>query len=944
MGYSRTIFFTVFCLIPLLIQCNLPTDAGGETINERTVVVYLNEGRNLAPDTDITIGSTLNDSVIYTGLTNKKGEFVVPKLNSGLYAVFFEKQKNGKDTLVAFQNSVFISPDKHSLENDTLRNPGVIGGVIQFPEYDNTPENLRRITVHILGTIRNSNVGADGSFLLTNVAPGSQYNIKINPNRAGYTTQFLNDIVLPLDKNERILDTIYLKLDSIAPVEIKGLSYDSLNGVVQISWNPALERISYYEIFRYSINKSTDQLEHVKSYSRDTVFSDTLFSLTENEIKMDLDDTSVVKLEYRVEAVNERGERSIFYFNKEDTISVRSPWPYRSTFTSSLIDSATGQSISRPTVNRTAGFTYTIENEKHPFKKVRLLSAMDTVAIDFDSAVTVFSDTLYLNRSRPGEEYIIVEVYDSLGNRRIFCGHTTSITTSDLNYFIADFVSEPKNLIIGEPIGASGEIGYETLMLHDHDTLSVTLYLDDKQIGYKDISLNAVSPARRIPFTFDPSETESAIISSPGTYELKLIVKNSLSVFETDTSDNVQVIEIEVTDLDLKISRVVCDPQFPFDGDRIRCGAWIRNDGTSDFENNFHSKVKFEINRNEIPSGYFYNELKSGDSVLVWSSDFGGEAMIWRAKNSPFTISASLILNDDVPNRDTATTSKSLKVDVSDFNLKLENFDANLSSDMTAMHYSALVRSEGLFSKDHPNFAVDSFPLSFYIEDELDTMILISLDELLQEQRLEISVSKEICICDFDLNTINFRAVLNPDTALKEITYDDNSKNAVLLRRAFDINGNFDRLDQEGNIDGWIDTVVNGVASLRHNRNGLRTAYSRTVSIVSYGGGHAVWKHPIDITPTKTYKVSGWVLRDNIDQDSSEWPPVSIGFYGTGHILAIPETGSHDWTYFCGLITPDGLVGRYYISCNLGFDRIGSNENNASGRVSFDDIRVEYYE
>lgn len=256
---------------------------------------------------------------------------------------------------------------------------------------------------------------------------------------------------------------------------------------------------------------------------------------------------------------------------------------------------------------------------------------------------------------------------------------------------------------------------------------------------------------------------------------------------------------------------------------------------------------------------------------------------------------------------------------------------------------SAVIIRNGSVPGAYSNTKIDPIAFDFTINNSFDTTIFIALDTLLANDSIKIVFTRPIDICNYTYDELTFKADINSQKHLLETTFNDNHSTSSVYKQSIYVNGNMEN-GEEDTIFGWKAVVDSGQnVRFRWDRPGERISTSRTISISSIGITHAEWVHPVNVQRGKTYIVSGWVRGDNIDQKDTLWPSISIGFEGTGFLCPIRKTGSFGWTYFCSTIKASDVLTDFALACRLGFYSIGTQDNGASGTVTFDDIKLETY-
>ncbi len=225
-----------------------------------------------------------NDTVaVYKTVTDKNGNYSIPLLSDGSYNIIARK-----DSLVSFQDSVTISKNHKTVKSDTL---GITGSftAIAALQVNHDP---RTIVVHVLGTDVNSNVDEKGMFLLKSLARGT-YNIVLKTSLPDYSPKYAT-IKIESAKSDTLIDTIYLTYTGIPVVNGLKATYDTVRGVVAISWSKTNYRnFQDYVVFRDNYDSTIMSTKPIAALN-DTVFTDTIFK------KITTDTISKMHYKYRV--------------------------------------------------------------------------------------------------------------------------------------------------------------------------------------------------------------------------------------------------------------------------------------------------------------------------------------------------------------------------------------------------------------------------------------------------------------------------------------------------------------------------------------------------------------------------------------------------------------------------------------------------------------------
>lgn len=201
---------------------------------------------------------------LFSTRTDDRGRFQLDSLPAGEYNILGES-----DGLYSLQDSVFLSPRTDSVPSDTLDKPGSLTGIVVLQPQDDP----RSVVVQALGTNSYANVGEDGRFTLGNLGAG-RYTLRVVTTLDEYTP-----LIVPAGvragKADTLADSLVLPFTGIPVVQGLRAVYDTLSGVVTLSWHPVHYRsFSEYQIFRDRSPAFTLSETAIAS-TRDTIFRDT---------------------------------------------------------------------------------------------------------------------------------------------------------------------------------------------------------------------------------------------------------------------------------------------------------------------------------------------------------------------------------------------------------------------------------------------------------------------------------------------------------------------------------------------------------------------------------------------------------------------------------------------------------------------------------------------
>lgn len=299
------------------MQCSEKIAGTNDETITGTARLFMPGGTQAAADAEVMVYKSGDTSKIpgYIAQTDADGRYVIKDLPDGIYNILSEK-----DSLIAFQDSLYVINGKGLFNNDTLEKQGTLTGWIKVQPNDDS----RNVVVNITGTNIWSNVDKNGKFTLNRIATGNYTLVLIvyHSQMSGYVTTFY-----PVSAQGGVDDTIRTPLEVMytgIPV-ITGLTglYDSLNGVVKLSWNkPAYDRIKEYVIYRAEIIKGVETNYWRHAITNDTTFYDTITmdpSLQSQTfeyyviIKNHKLEEGAINDFYKIETVNSEHVRSLFH-------------------------------------------------------------------------------------------------------------------------------------------------------------------------------------------------------------------------------------------------------------------------------------------------------------------------------------------------------------------------------------------------------------------------------------------------------------------------------------------------------------------------------------------------------------------------------------------------------------------------------------------------------
>jgi hypothetical protein len=407
-------FFPVFCAVLILTCIKTPVQTTGSVSETDTAMIY-------NPDNTPAVGAVVRffvatDStrtVAWSSITDAKGHYSVSGLAKGTYNMLaysakglakgMPKMLTANDSLIAYQDSILVLADTVLVNPDTLEKPGSITGIIGLqPNHD-----PRTVTVQVLGTDLYSNVDANGMFTLAPVARGS-YNLRLVTTLADYTPTYVT-IQTAGQKKDTLSDTLRLLYTGIPVVTGLSATYDTVSGVVHLSWNKASYRdFQDYLIFKDPYGSVILPADPIAA-SSDTFFADTIHWLKITGIGHDTVDTNDYRFKYRVCVENNSGIRGNTY--KYVDIIAASPRKVETSFSFTTFHLAKQVATDSASVNDSLLFSVRLAN---PTRQLRSL-----VWTDIATGKTVRTVSLDSTKKTAGDS--LAYAWNSVGEKGLEC-------------------------------------------------------------------------------------------------------------------------------------------------------------------------------------------------------------------------------------------------------------------------------------------------------------------------------------------------------------------------------------------------------------------------------------------------------------------------------------------------------------------------------------------
>ena len=397
-------------LVPLfiIIGCSLDNKTTG-TVDETdtgVVAMLFNPNGTPAVGANVKIFKVADASKkpVSEVISDKNGNYSVRGLSKGTYNVYAEK-----GSLVTFQDSIIVIEGTTFIEDDTLETPINLSGIVGL-QANHDP---RTVTVQVLGTDIYSNVNEDGYFTLNRMAKGD-FSLKLSTTLDNYTATYKN---ITIDKNssDTLPDTLWLIYTGIPVVDGLTRTYDTLNGVVNLSWNATKYRdfqdyLIYHDYFD-SVKVSSTPI----AFTKDTVFQDSIFDKRKSSEKFSFSDSNDYHFKYRVIIRNNSQEKGLSY--KYVEVIAVSPVKVKTEFSVVPYHKVKGFISDSSSINDSIQFLINLPNQTRKLREIKYTelesgSIVRLVAID---SLQQLKDTLYHKWGTTGQKKIEISVKDLVG-------------------------------------------------------------------------------------------------------------------------------------------------------------------------------------------------------------------------------------------------------------------------------------------------------------------------------------------------------------------------------------------------------------------------------------------------------------------------------------------------------------------------------------------------
>ncbi len=387
-----------------LLDCTVPVAGGTDTGNAVIAGILYNPDGSRAvnaqvraipvdhnPISEIENRITAIDSTF----TNDSGAYSFDSLPEGYYNIFGEG-----DSGLSFNDSFFVSKDTANIfPDDTLGSPGTLRGVVRLQPGNDS----RTVIILMFGTkIWEAPADSIGNFSLANMAAGT-YNVRFLSTLSNYNPLDMQ-LSIKAGVDSTMPDTIRLPYTGIPVPDGLKAYYDTLNGLVNLSWNALnFSKLEGYFVYRNDTSSTIPVIISGDKALKDTFYIDTIFT--------DPLDTNNFVYKYRLKSQDTNAIMSDKYSNHVE-ISAVSPTKVRTFLTLSSYNTFNDTASINDTVKIAVNFINETRKNTNIYWYVDTSdSAVKHVDIDTVSG----TDTLEWTWDEVGTHWVYVKIQDVAG-------------------------------------------------------------------------------------------------------------------------------------------------------------------------------------------------------------------------------------------------------------------------------------------------------------------------------------------------------------------------------------------------------------------------------------------------------------------------------------------------------------------------------------------------
>ncbi len=272
--------FCIVAMTALSLHCSRQVAGGTETGHGVMVgTIFAAKGTSPASGAEVQIRRNLclADTAqaipqnIETVRTDVAGHFRFDYIDTGSYAIEASDNAGNKTLIRPVQ---MTKTDSITVVGpDTLKPTGAIKGAIFLSE----GSDPRKVLILSFGMDKMARVNADGSFLFSDLAPGT-YTLRFLPLLSSYDVKDTESISVESSDTTDI-GTVALSFNGIPLVKGLAVSPDFLKQIVVIRWNKSpLQQINGYAVYRRTADSNTVFTKINTAFVTDTVYVDSTCS------------------------------------------------------------------------------------------------------------------------------------------------------------------------------------------------------------------------------------------------------------------------------------------------------------------------------------------------------------------------------------------------------------------------------------------------------------------------------------------------------------------------------------------------------------------------------------------------------------------------------------------------------------------------------------------
>ena len=387
-----------------LLDCTVPVAGGTDTGNAVVAGILYNPNGSRAVNAKVRAIPVDHNPIseienritaIDSAFTNDSGEYSFDSLPEGYYNIFGEG-----DSGLSFNDSFFVFKDTANVfPDDTLGSPGTLRGVVRLQ----TGDDSRTVLILLMGTLScDAPDDSIGIFSLANLAAGTYY-VRFLSTLSNYNPLDMQ-LSIKAGVDSTMPDTIRLPYTGIPVPDGLKAYYDTLNGLVNLTWNALnFSKLEGYFVYRNDTSSTIPVIISGDKALKDTFYIDTIFT--------DPLDTNNFVYKYRLKSQDTNAVMSDKYSNHVEVFAV-SPTKVKTFLTLSSCNTTNDTA----SINDTVEIVVNFSNETRKNSSIYwYVDTLDSIVKQVDIDILSGTDTLEWIWDEVGTHWVYVKIQDVAG-------------------------------------------------------------------------------------------------------------------------------------------------------------------------------------------------------------------------------------------------------------------------------------------------------------------------------------------------------------------------------------------------------------------------------------------------------------------------------------------------------------------------------------------------